>query len=869
MPNPNPLKLFVAYSHKDEAKIDDFLKHLAMLKENKLIDTWYDRKILGGEDYQKAIDNNFYDSDIICLLLSANFLASKACMDEKNRALKQSQSKNARVVPIIVTTCAWQDDAGLSKLLALPIDGKPISKYRNAADAWHEVYEGLKKIVLMEKKIQNIELSDNISIFLNDAELLSNAHSQKDKVLLDDIFIHPDVVEYDAIYNIRTKTNTKKIIDSLVSPIQVILAGENQSGKTTLCKKIFTELRKRKFIPVYLYDKSATYAGKMDTRIHNGFNEQYTNIDIKDVESFRVIPIIDDFHFAKNKEKLLIELKKYENVILVIDDIYSLNFKDEKLLTGFNHYKIAEFDPIRRDRLIQKWINISEEYFLPGIQSNHNYQILDNKTELVNETLGKVFGQGIMPSYPFFILSIISTYDTIARPLDQEITSQGYCYQALVYLYLRKHGVKNDDIDTYVNFLTEFAFYCYSNSQYEISKIEFGRFMESYAEKFNLFIDQDILIRTLHSSHIVVLDSFNNYSFHYLYLYYFFVAKYLADHIESNLEIISKLVNNLHVDENAYIAIFVSHHSNNDTILDEVMLNALMIFDEYEPATLSDKDLSFFSGQLRNIVEAVLPSPDMSPEQERQKRLEHQSVIEENNGATIEENEDGDKLVLELRRSVKTVEVIGRIIKNRAGSLNRKKLESLFEEAMELHLRSLTSFLNIIRSKEQQDNIIQFISDSLKRIIEDKSIERRTEGKKDVSLDVKTREKISKRIFWNVNFFAIWGLINLIIKSLGSNKLLSIAESVCDKKNTPASFLIKHGILMWYGKNLQVKEIIDKFERDGFSDIAKRIMRFMIVNHCSMHEIGHANIQKLVEGLNMNRQKLLECKYRKEDRNTN
>ena len=198
-----------------------------------------------------------------------------------------------------------------------------------------------------------------------------------------------------------------------------------------------------------------------------------------------------------------------------------------------------------------------------------------------------------MPAYPFFILSAIVTYETLAIPLNQEITSQGYCYEAFIYFYLRKQGVRNDEIDTYMNFLTELAFYFYKEKKYELFPDDFTSFMKLYLEKYNLPIDQKILLKNL--SLIVSTDSFNNYSFRYPYLYYFFVAKYLADHLENEgiKEEIEKIMNNLHVNENAYIAVFMSHHSKNIGILCTVERNVRGLFDKYEPATLIKDEVKF------------------------------------------------------------------------------------------------------------------------------------------------------------------------------------------------------------------------------------------------------------------------------------
>ena len=92
---------------------------------------------------------------------------------------------------------------------------------------------------------------------------------------------------------------------------------------------------------------------------------------------------------------------------------------------------------------------------------------------------------------------------------------------------------------------------------------------------------------------------------------------------------------------------------------------------------------------------------------------------------------------------------------------------------------------------------------------------------------------------------------------MGSDKLTEIIEKVCDKENTPASFLIKHGILMWYNKNLQINDIVKEIDKDGFSETAKKVLKFMIVNHCTMHPVDFRDKQKIENKLNIPTQKML------------
>jgi len=490
----NKLKIFISYSHHDEKLfIEEFKKHLAPLKDKGLVEEWYDRKILPGEDYQGKIDYNLEDADIICLFISANFLDSPNCRKEKKKAIELQNKKGTQVIPIILSFCGWKDDEDIFKLLALPTDGKPISTFQNRNEAWLDVYEGLKKVIEKEMKIRELKITEEFGNFLRNAEMLTMAHPRKERVFLEDIFVYPQLDKYDYLREPEEKVNTEELLRNILDYPKIVIAGESQSGKTTLCKMIFKELRRRNFIPVYISDGKNRYRGNIENKIIDSLRKQYNmkNIDLNEIEKERIIPILDDFHLAKNKEKHINDLSRYPRCVLIVDDIFCLNVKDEKLIGDFIYFRIRELKPSLRYELVKKWVSLKDMGIIDY------YKEIDKKTELINSILGKIIGKGIMPAYPFFILSAVVTYETPAIPLDQEITSQGYCYQAFIYFYLRKQGVRNDEIDIYVNFLTELAFYIYKQRKYDLSPEDFNSFMKTYKEKYTLPINQEILLRKL------------------------------------------------------------------------------------------------------------------------------------------------------------------------------------------------------------------------------------------------------------------------------------------------------------------------------------------------------------------------------------
>jgi hypothetical protein len=138
-------KVFFSYSHRDKELRDELEKHLSILKRQGFIETWHDRRIAPGEELSREIDRNLEISDVVLLLVSSDFLASDYCYDiEMRRALERHESGEARVVPVILRPCDWQD-APFGKLLATPPDGKAVTRFPTLDDAFVLVVADIKK----------------------------------------------------------------------------------------------------------------------------------------------------------------------------------------------------------------------------------------------------------------------------------------------------------------------------------------------------------------------------------------------------------------------------------------------------------------------------------------------------------------------------------------------------------------------------------------------------------------------------------------------------------------------------------------------------------------------------------------------------
>ncbi|MDZ8221529.1 toll/interleukin-1 receptor domain-containing protein [Nostoc sp. ChiVER01] len=147
--------IFFSYSHRDETLRDELEVHLAMLKRQGFIEMWHDRRITAGEEFDKAISKNLEEADIILLLVSSDFLASNYCYDiEMQRAMEKHEKGESYIIPIILRPCDWRS-APFGKLLVMPTDGKPITKFPDKDDAFLEVVNAIKGTITRLKLRQD------------------------------------------------------------------------------------------------------------------------------------------------------------------------------------------------------------------------------------------------------------------------------------------------------------------------------------------------------------------------------------------------------------------------------------------------------------------------------------------------------------------------------------------------------------------------------------------------------------------------------------------------------------------------------------------------------------------------------------------
>ena len=183
-------------------------------------------------------------------------------------------------------------------------------------------------------------------------------------------------------------------------------------------------------------------------------------------------------------------------VITLSSNIFYSYFWDETRLANFYEVKIEPLNHKQQEELIRKRLELSDR----------NEPVSDGLVDQIENDVNSIItSKKIIPRYPFFVLSILQTYEAY-MPDNLSITSYGHCYHALIVARLIKAGIvanhndintnrnRVDNINTCFNFAEQLAFKIYENSKLPTqTKLDFDRFVETYKENF--MISDSILSR--------------------------------------------------------------------------------------------------------------------------------------------------------------------------------------------------------------------------------------------------------------------------------------------------------------------------------------------------------------------------------------
>lgn len=697
------------------------------------------------------------------------------------------------------------------------------------------------------------EINETFATYLEDAGA-KYLHSKKDDITLSDIFVEPNLkatniehikgqnLKVDRLWSIVDTRNEK-------NQIKLVIIGSETSGKTTICKRIFERYYQEGYFPILLNGKEDIREIRkekflLDTK--KVFSSQYQNFDFDKIDNSKIILIIDDFHKfkpTKNKDFRDVLIKNinsnFQNIILIGDTLMPLEVmtKDRKLKNIFDDYsvyQIIEFGSKLRHELIEKWYCIGQEREF--IDKNELLRWYDEREQQVKSIIGKNY----MPAYPFYILTIVQILESNNK--KPEYSLHGFYYQHLIDQQLNEAVKNKEDISLYYNYITEFAFHLFETKQSSTSISTFEQFHNLYSKKYAISYSHINILKNLQEAKMLEVNG--NVRIQYKYIYYFFVAKYLTNNLSKNdiKDTVSKMCKRLYREEYANIIMFLTHLTKEPFIIQEILGNAKEIFSENRISELNN-DIDGINNLIKNVPNQVIElvkAEDIRNEELEEKEevemleREYESSKQDVGDYDLNESLESINLISKITLSLKTIEILGQLVKKYWGSMDKNEKYAIAEETYFLGLRTLNNYLTFV-----QDNA-DMIAEIVKELVLKKNI------KNEFSLK-KTAEDTTNDFIFRLCFLSSFGVVKRISNAIGYPKLYQILNEVVEKNPKNSIKLIDLSIHLDFESRIPIDRIKSLNQEIGSNKICTLILRNLVLERLYYFDEDYKDMNRISE----------------------
>ncbi len=788
---------------------EEMEKSLSLLKQDGLTE-WSDAHILAGQNISEKIKENIDSSDIIVFLFSSDFINSNECKKEWDR-VKESGNNQIRI-PIIVRECSWKNYSDAKELLCLPNDAIPISEI-GVDKGFHQVYLELKNVI--EELKNDFTVRENVFEEFQKTDFISD-----NSIDLRESFVFPTLVKYESTINIDTTIETKiKDAQQLLQNKLLIIHGEERSGKTILSRHVFFHLLDNEQSVLFINLKDIERKVPNEKLFKDEYEKQFKGDFSRWSNQYHKTIIFDDLT-QNSLRHVLFAQEYFDNIIVFTTDIlFQSYFHDEEGIINFTEIEIKFLSHVSQETLIRKRLKLLQ-------QSSPNSDVqVDHIENKINEIIIK---NGIVPRYPFYILSILQTHEDF-MPSNLEISSYGNCYYVLIVANLIKSGIDKKDaaLDSCFNFCEELAYKKYLAKK-EKKAFNFLIFYEEYNEKY--LLSNSIFNRLKDEAY----GLFNEVGyFKNKYMYYFFLGKYFSKNTKDSKKILDEILEKSYIESNSLILLFLLHHLKDDELIEHILLHTMCLFDDIddtEPVKLYKNETKVLESVLKKIKTNVLENNVV---QERTIVREKRDMTESINAKSDEiDEEDNPEFINDIYKVLKNNKLLGQILRNKSGSLKREQLSEIITTISNSGLRLAGLLLD--------ENEINKTADYL-------HMKHETNPNNQVVL---TSDDIKKQLT-AVVFLWVISNIEQIVQQLNIPDLSRFIVDEISKIDTPAYDLIGYFVRLDSTTNLDktIANELKKLFKKHDDKFIKKILSHRTQWYLNTHKINASTEQKIYSTL--------------------
>jgi len=719
-----------------------------------------------------------------------------------------------------------------------------------------------------KSKYPNVKVSESADRTIKNLEAPFR-HPRKATLENSDLFIPPDLLPFASDKEAFDNSAMVSLIDIITKEdFKLMIMGDEQSSKSTICKYLFERELEKSRISILIspqFINRNDIKGNIDTLFRCLFSKQYDNIqNYEDIDYSDRTLIIDDLEqlidISKNIEKITKLIEYAPRVLFTISTEFfskSLLFKDN-YLKKFNQLKLYDIKPfgvVLRRKLIKKWI---------CLQNKLSEDEINKKTDTLEKIISDAMAIQGVPHSPVYILTLLQAAETGTNISNSTFVHH---FEYLINTAIAQ-AIEKTDWDGIRNYSKKLAYYFYENSIYEINEEDFVSFHKNHNEKFLLNASFKDIKETLIKTQIITSES-DSYCFKFKYCYYYFVALEINAMSLENRNIYEKIIenlcSNLYLDDNLNILMFITMNTKDKHVFEQLLLNSLSLYEDVKKLDLLEdtKEFEKLSKEIQESIvqELVLPSSSIEENKEelRKQKDFHENDDDEINKIT-QEKAKTNKEIRQYIMSLRTIKILGTILKTYAGSLDAQLKKDIGAEMFSLPQR-IQGFL-FRNFNENKEEILDYIKDKIIREeirkLPKKEQENILEKQKYSNISYEKSQHTAKKFIYDIYSFFHYVLIRVTSTYVGEHSLKPLFKSMNDNMNSLNDKLLFLAISLEYENNIPEQEIRD-IENEindisiGFNTLRKLVFNFMYINYvpsdkrqslCSLLKIE--NEQKLL-----------------------
>ena len=424
-------------------------------------------------------------------------------------------------------------------------------------------------------------------------------------------------------------------------------------------------------------------------------------------------------------------------------------------------------------------------------------------------------------------------------PQSLEITAYGHCYQALITAQLISIGISKEDIDSSLNFLSYFAFEVFDNGG--CSQDQWEQFLEHYKDRY--IIKTNVVNRLTNHRSAIIRNHKGGFEFNYPYIYYFLLGSFFARNYDTHRNRIEEIAEKSYFRDNAHILIFTIHHTQNDDLINTILIHTACALDHVTAATLNTKETKLLETALQKLPARILSGRPVDEERRSERELRDETEAEL--GELMDDDEsDGDQIdddnLNDLYKALKNMEILGQILRNKYGSLPRDKIEEVIDFVTDVGLR----MINEVTNHESILSLESYLVEVLRN----------------VDIPENDKQKIERFLRTQIRtmvFFLIGSLLEKIVVSIRKPELLETVENIYQRKDTPAYELLYAFLLLNTSEDLSPQSVrkitntLGRFQKRR-NTVAQRLLSLSLQHYANTHHIHHSLRERLFQALRIN-----------------